>query len=251
MGDLVRDVTGRARNATGCRYSETPRAHIPVWYHSFMRGHAMCLGTALLLAGCGGAEPAQPGPAPEEQRSGAVNPAAVARVRTELPPGYEVGGLADHAAPATFWGLKPNWIAEPGQCGTLADPGAGAPVTGWSASGPGGIVYAVVAGPGAATQVPDGCAAWTLTGGRTTAMVSAVAPPAIADTPTAAMSTVASTVVEGGTETRSHADTVNAYLDSGYVASVTVVTDPGSALPVLGPDVAARLLAQTVTAIGG
>jgi len=78
-----------------------------------------------------------------------------------------------------------------------------------------------------------------------------VPPPAIADTPTVAMSTVATTVVEGGTETRSHADTVSAYLGSGYVASVTVVTDSGSALPVLGPDIAARLLAQTVTAVGG
>ena len=81
--------------------------------------------------------------------------------------------------------------------------------------------------------------------------IAAVEPPAIADTPTVAMSTVATTVVEGGTETRSHADTVNAYLDSGYVASVTVVTYPGSALPALGPDVAARLLAQTVTAVLG
>ncbi|MGA9376551.1 MAG: DUF5642 family protein, partial [Mycobacterium sp.] len=64
-------------------------------------------------------------------------------------------------------------------------------------------------------------------------------------------SAVATTVVEGGTETRSYADTVTAYLDSGFVASVTVVTDPGSDLPVLGPDVAARLLARTVTAVRG
>jgi hypothetical protein len=216
-----------------------------------MRGHAICLGAVLVLTGCGTSQPGAPAPSPLTQGSGAVNPAAVARVRSDLPPGYEVGNLADHAAPASFWGLKPNWTAEPTGCGALADPGAGAPVRGWSASGPGGIVYALVAGPGASVAAPEGCAAWTLAGGRTTAAVTAVDPPAIADTPTAAMSTVASTVVEGGTETRSHADTVNAYLDSGYVASVTVVTDPGSALPMLGPDVAARLLAQTVTAVRG
>lgn len=225
-----------------------------MWYHSVVRGYAICLGAGLVLTGCGGAEPAAPttsSPTSAVAGRGAVNPAAVARVRTELPPGYEVAELADHAAPASFWGLKPNWTAEPAQCGVLADPGAGTPVRGWSASGPGGIVYALVAGPGAAPGASEGCAAWTLAGGRTEAAVTAVEAPAIADTPTVAMSTVATTVVEGGTETRSHADTVSAYLDSGYVASVTVVTDPGSALPVLGPDVAAKLLAHTVTAIRG
>lgn len=223
-----------------------------MWYHSFMRGYAICLGAVLVVTGCAAPEPAAPAPPSVTQSAGAVNPAAVARVRTELPPGYEVGDLADHAAPASFWGLAPHWVAEPAQCGALADPGAGAPVRGWSASGPGGIIYAIVAGPDvAAPGAGDGCAAWTLTGGRTTATVHAVPAPAIADTPTVAMSTVATTVVEGGTETRSHADTVSAYLDSGYVASVTVVTDPGSDLPALGPDVAARLLTQTVTAVRG
>lgn len=222
-----------------------------MWYHSFMRGYAIWLGAVLVIAGCAAPRPATPTQPTVTHHTGAVNPAAVARVRSDLPPGYEVGALAEHAAPAAFWGLKPNWTAQPAQCGVLADPGAGAPVRGWSASGPGGIVYALVAGPGAAATVPDGCEAWTLAGGRTTAAVRAVPPPAIADTPTVAMSTVATTVVEGGTETRSHADTASAYLDSGYVASVTVVTDPGSALPVLGPDIAARLLAQTVTAVGG
>jgi hypothetical protein len=222
-----------------------------MWYHSFMRGYAICLGAVLVVTGCDTSQPATPTSSSATPSAAAVNPAAIARVRSELPPGYEVGNLADHAAPASFWGLKPNWTAEPAQCGALADPGAGAPVRGWSASGPGGIVYALVAGPGAGGGVPDGCAAWTLTGGRTSAVVNAIEAPAIADTPTAAVSTVATTVVEGGTETRSHAETVNAYLDSGYVASVTVVTDPGSALPVLGPDVAARLLAQTVTAVRG
>jgi hypothetical protein len=226
-----------------------------MWYHNGVRGYVNCLGALFLVgaAGCGGSEPEAPVTPPSTPGSGAVNPAAVARVRAELPPGYEVADLPEHAAPASFWGVKPNWTADPVQCGVLADPGAGAPQRGWSASGPGGIVYAFVSGPGAPGMIalPDGCTGWTLSGGRTSAVVTAVEPPAIADTPTVAMSTVATTIVEGGTETRSHADTVTAYLDSGYVASVTVVTDPGSALPVLGPDVAARLLAQTVTVIGG
>lgn len=216
-----------------------------------MRGYSILLCAVLVAAGCGTPQPAPPAPSSVTQSAGVLNPAAVARVRTELPPGYEIGDLAEHAAPASFWGVAPNWDAEPGKCAALADPGAGAPVRGWSASGAGGIIYAIVAGPGLSTPIPEGCAAWTLTGGRTTVAVHAVQPPAIADTPTVAMSTVATTVVEGGTETRSHADTVSAYLDSGYVASVTVVTDPGSALPVLGPDVAAQLLAHTVTAVRG
>lgn len=226
-----------------------------MWYDNGVRGYAVCLGAVLTVAGCGAGRTSAPAESPETSAtvsSGAVNPSAVARVRTELPPGYEVGDLTDHAGPASFWGLQPNWTADPAPCGALADPGAGTPVRGWSASGPGGIVYALVAGPGAASPgASDGCTAWTLAGGRTTAHVNAVEPPVIADTPTVAMSAVATTVVEGGTETRSYADTVTAYLDSGFVASVTVVTDPGSDLPVLGPDVAARLLARTVTAVRG
>ncbi|WP_395310160.1 DUF5642 family protein [Mycobacterium sp. AMU20-3851] len=218
-----------------------------------MRGYVIVLGAVLTVAGCAGEPDAPPVTSGTAVATGSavVDPAAVARVRSELPPGYEVGDLADHAAPASFWGMKPDWTATPAQCGVLADPAPGTPVHGWSASGPGGIVYAMVSGPGTPAALPDGCAAWTLTGGRTTATVTAVAPPQIHDTPTVAMSAVATTVVEGGTETRSHADTVSAYLESGYVASVTVVTDPGSALPALGPEVAARLLTQTVTAIRG
>lgn len=209
----------------------------------------VCLGVALVLAGCGGAgQPPQPAPStPEPSR--AVDPAAVARVRADLPPGYEVADIADRAVPVAFWGFRKGWAAEPSQCGALADPAAGAPTRGWSASGSGGIIHVVVAGPGVTGSVPDGCADWAVTAGRSSAVVTAAEAPAIADTPTVAMATVATTVVEGGTETRSHADTAIAYLDSDYVAFVTVVTDPGSALPALGPDVASRLLVQTVTAI--
>jgi hypothetical protein len=58
------------------------------------------------------------------------------------------------------------------------------------------------------------------------------------------------TVVEGSTETRSHADTFTAYLP-GHVAYVTVVTDPGSAEPGLPADFGATLLSSTVSALRG
>ena len=64
------------------------------------------------------------------------------------------------------------------------------------------------------------------------------------------LSTATTTVVEGGTETRSHADTFIAYLGD-YVAFVTVVTDPGSPDPALGQDFAAELLVKTVSALRG
>ena len=83
--------------------------------------------------------------------SAQVNPARIERVRTELPSGYEVAGLSGRAAPVAFWGLRPDWIADPQRCGALADPVAGGAATrGWSASGAGGIVYAMVAASGAA-----------------------------------------------------------------------------------------------------
>ncbi|MGN7782154.1 DUF5642 family protein [Mycolicibacterium sp. 22603] len=219
-----------------------------------MRGYAMGLGAVLAISGCAAPEhaaPTDPAGGTATRTTVVVNPAAVQRVQADLPPGYEVSPLAGNAAPAGFWGFTAGWAAEPGQCAALADPGAGAPTHGWSASGAGGIIHAVVAGPGTVAAIPQGCAAWTLRGGRTTATVAATAAPDISGMPTAAMSTVATTVVEGGTETRSHADTAIAYPSPGYVVTVTVVTDPGSALPELGPDVAGRLLRSATDEITG
>lgn len=124
-----------------------------------MRGYAILLGAVLTVVGCAGPEPDAP-PADDTPAAAdpvVVDPDAVARVRSALPPGYEVGTLADHAAPAAFWGMKPDWTATPAQCGALADPGPGVPVRGWSASGPGGIIYAMVAGPQAPAGLPAGC----------------------------------------------------------------------------------------------
>lgn len=224
-----------------------------MWYHSGVRRMVFYLAAMSVVTGCGSPAGVAPSSTPATTAGSArpVDPGAVARARSGLPPGYEVGALAEHAAPVSFWGFKPGWTAAPQQCGALVDPGAGTPVRGWSASGPGGIIYAVVAGPGAQTAAPDGCAAWSLTGGHTAADVALVPAPQITGTPTVALTAVATTTVEGGTQTRMHADTVTAYLRDAYVASVTVVTDPGSVQQGLPPDIAPTLLAQVVSAVAG
>ena len=182
-----------------------------------------------------------------------MNPARIERVRTELPSGYEMAALAGRAAPVAFWGLGPDWTADPLRCGALADPVADAATTrGWSASGAGGIVYAMVAGSNA-TLDPSlnvECEQWTVSAGHTSGSVTLVAAPAIDGAATVGLSTATTTVVEGGTETHSHADTFTAYLGD-YVAFITVVTDPGSPNPALGQDFAAKLLAKTVSALRG
>ena len=64
------------------------------------------------------------------------------------------------------------------------------------------------------------------------------------------MATEATTVVEGGTRTRSRAHTVTAYLGD-YLAFVTVVTDPGAPNSALGQEFASALLVKTVSALRG
>lgn len=185
-----------------------------------------------------------------------VDPANIERVRGELPPGYESGDLFGRASPVMFWGLGPGWTADPAHCGVLADPVAEPATTrGWSGSGPGGIVYAVVTGSPPARVAFDqaliaDCARWTVSAGHTSGHVSFVDAPAVDGAETVGMATATTTVVEGGTETHSHADTFTAYLGD-YVAFVTVVTDPGSPNPPLGQDFAAELLTKTVSALRG
>lgn len=213
---------------------------------------ASCL--ALTLCAACGQSPSPPAPPPAESAAPrTVYPANISRARTELPAGYEVGDLAGRSSPAAFWGLGPQWTADPAQCGVLAQPAAPeAPVRGWSASGPGGIVYAAVtdSATGLNPALRGECLAWTVSAGPTAAQVALVDGPPVDGAETVGMITDATTVVEGGTETRSRAETFNAYLD-GYVATVTVVTDPGSAGPALPPDFAATLLVATVAALRG
>ena len=212
---------------------------------------ASCLVLALCAA-CGHPPPAAPQSA-DSAAAPTVNADHISRARTELPAGYEVGDLADRSSPAAFWGLGREWTADSAQCAVLGQPAApDAPVRGWSASGPGGIVYAAVVETTVELDqaVTRECGAWTASAGHTGARVALIDGPVIDDAATVGMTSDATTVVEGGTETHSRAETFSAYL-GGYVVSVTVVTDPGSTGPSLGPDFAATLLVKTVAALRG
>lgn len=181
-----------------------------------------------------------------------VNPARVDRSRSALPDGYEVTAYTGSPTPVALWGLHPPADVDPPQCAALASPAVDpATAKGWSASGAGGIVYAVAAAaPGGPGVLPADCARWTVSSGPTTATVRAVPAPSVEAAQTVGMRTDANTVVEGGTETRSHADTFVAYLGD-HVCVVAVVTDPGSPHPALGPQFAADLLTETVSALRG
>jgi hypothetical protein len=217
-----------------------------------VRLFALLAALAVLVAACGEAPTSAPQTA-TSRSSAQVNPARIDRVRTELPSGYEVAALSGRAAPIAFWGLGPDWTADAQRCGALADPVAGGATTrGWSASGAGGIVYAVVATSAATLDesLIAECGQWTVSAGRTSGSITLVAAPGIDGAATVGLSTTTTTAVEGGTETHSHADTYTAYLGD-YVAFVTVVTDPGSPNPALGQDFAAQLLVKTVSALRG
>jgi Domain of unknown function (DUF5642) len=216
-----------------------------------VRLFALLAAASLCVAACTQSPSSAPSTA-TTSTSASVNPARIERVRTELPAGYEVAAQSGRAAPVAFWGLRHDWAAHPPRCGALADPVADAATRGWSASGAGGIVYAVVAGS-TATLDPsliDECGQWMVSAGHTTGSVAFVAAPAIDGAATVGLSTTTTTVVEGGSETHSHADTFTAYLGD-YVAFVTVVSDPGSPNPPLGQEFAADLLVKTVSALRG
>jgi Domain of unknown function (DUF5642) len=203
-----------------------------------------------VLVACGESPTSAPQTA-ASRSSAQVNPGRIDRVRTELPSGYEVAALSGRAAPIAFWGLGPDWTADPQRCGALADPAPGGATTrGWSASGTGGIVYAVVATSAATLDqsLIAECGQWTVSAGRTSGSITLVAAPPIDGAATVGLSTTATTVVEGGTETHSHADTFIAYLGE-YVAFITVVTDPGSPNQSLGQNFAADLLVKAVGAL--
>ena len=232
-----------------------------------MRVFAACAAAALCAA-CGASDAPRPTPGSPEpsSRPSAINLADVARVRGDLPAGYEIADLVGRASPLAFWGFGPQWVADPPQCGALSDPPVdGATIRGWSGSGQGGIVYVVAAaGSGGQERSDPGnvsdtvvdpavlgeCGTSTLTAGHTSGTVTTVDAPAIAAATTLGLRTETTIVVEGGTETHSHADTFTAYFE-GYTAYVTVVTDPGSSDTVLDTDFAASLLVKTVAALRG
>ncbi|WP_238885023.1 DUF5642 family protein [Mycobacterium sp. IDR2000157661] len=211
----------------------------------------MC-STVLAVAAC--AAPSSPpmDAASSPQPSSQVNPARIDRVREELPSDYETAELSGPVSPAVLWGYGTAWSADPPQCAALADPVGAATAAGWSASGPGGIVHAAVAASRGAVDsaVLAECQQWTIVGGRTAGRVTRVPAPALAQATAVALVTTSTTVVEGGTETRSKSDTVTAYLGE-HVAFVSVVTDPGSPTPQLGSDFASDLIVKTVSALRG
>ncbi|MBU8809139.1 DUF5642 family protein [Mycolicibacterium goodii] len=217
---------------------------------------AMCLAAAPVIAACGEqAPPSVVSATVTSSAGGPVNPARIDRVRYDLPPGYEVSGFDGRVDPLSQWGFGAGWGAEPPVCGEFAvgavDP---ASARGWTGSGSGGIVYAVIATSAATTSAPGpevaDCGEWTVTGGHSTATVTRLDAPVIEGARTTGMAATIVTVVEGGTETQSHADTFAAELD-GYRCTVTVITDPGSPNAALDTGFAAALLVKTVSALRG
>lgn len=207
----------------------------------------------VVLAAVGCAAP--PAPPSTSTTSVSVNPARIDRVRGELPAGYEFGAVAAATSPVAVWGYGEGWTADPPQCAALADPVPDATTTtGWSASGSGGIVYAVVLGSPHPVHLDaallDECGRWTVSGGQGHSSVTFTPAPTVDGAASVALVTDSTTVVEGGTQTLSHARTGTAYLGS-HVAFVAVVTDPGSPNPQLGQEFAAALLEKTVSALRG
>ena len=220
-------------------------------------GLAIALVMTSVVAGCG--QPGSPSATSTTASSATesqVNPVNIGRVRGDLPAGYEVADLSGPASPVAFWGFGPGWVTEPPQCGVLAGPATDDATTkGWSGSGPGGIVHAVVTGSPTSPVAFDPavlaeCGQWTVISGNTTGTVNLIGAPVIEGATTVGMDTVAKTVVEGGTETTSAVYTFSAYLGD-HLAFVTVVTDPGSPNPPLGQEFAADLLVKTVSALRG
>ncbi|TRW82167.1 hypothetical protein FK535_13935 [Mycolicibacterium sp. 018/SC-01/001] len=207
---------------------------------------------AALSAGCGSAAPPIPVTTTSAGHVAVVNPARIERSRAALPDGYEFAAYQGPPAPVALWGMRVLAVTDPPQCAALGAPAADASTTrGWSGSGPGGIAYAMIARkPDGSDPLPSECARWTVTAGPTTATVVATPAPVITDAEVVGMRTDTRTVVEGGTETRLHAETYIASLDD-YVCIVSLVTDPGSVQSPLRPDFAAHLLTETVAALRG
>lgn len=205
------------------------------------------------LGACG-SPPAPSAPSIASPAPRGVNAANITRVRSALPRGYEVTELTGPISAASLWGFGSGWTADPPQCATLADPAPHDPgARGLSASGAGGTVFIVVS---ATADEPPGldllnqCGSWTMTFVHTSAEVIRTEAPSVEGADTVAWGAMTRTVVESGTETNARASTMLAYLDH-HVAYVTLVTDPGSPHPPLGPGFVSDMLATTVAALRG
>jgi hypothetical protein len=203
-------------------------------------------------AGCASPPSASP-PARTSTAAGPVDLGAVTRARDAVPAGFEFGGLSTRVAPVESWGLSTPWSADPPQCAALsAPPLDGATVRGWSASGPGTIVYVVAA---AGATLPDAaavaaCARFVVTANHTSGTVTQVPAPAVRAADTLGLRAEISTAVESGSETRSNAETFMAFLESTVVYA-TVISDPGAVDVAPDPGLAGALLTRAVSAVRG
>lgn len=212
----------------------------------------------VLLSACGQSRaPAPSTTTKATAHNAAIDPANIKRVVRDLPPNYEVTtGIPSGVSPRVIWSLQADARADPPQCGALAAPGNGRDQTaqGFSASGTGGIVNAVVValpGPvGLDRGVVGACGRWTMSDGHTTATVRLVDAPHIDGADTLGMVADTRSSVESGTEIDSRAYTFTVYLGN-YYAFTTLTTDPGSALPALPPQFVADLLVKTVSTLRG
>ncbi|BBY57569.1 DUF5642 family protein [Mycolicibacterium sarraceniae] len=216
----------------------------------------VCL-MALWLAACAAqpnTAPSPSSPSASASASGPINPANIKRIRPALPAGYEIADVIGPLSAAGLWGFGSGWTATPPQCAALADPAPDEPGTrGYSASGPGGTVYVVVAVPG--QGLPDAgvrgdCAHWRMRFAHTSGDIALAEAPRIDGADTIAMTVATRMIVESGTETDSNAVTAQAYVD-GHIAYVTLVTDPGSPHPPLDSHFVSDLLVATVSALRG
>jgi len=214
--------------------------------------HALAWSVVVLLcAACGSTtEPTRPTTAAAAKPA---DPAAIGRMRQHLPKvlqSYEFGALPAPAATTTFWGMSSGATADPPDCATLAAAPADA-ARGWSASGPGGIVYATAAPAVApAPELTGACPTWTLSTERARAAVDRIDTPQITDTRTLGLTAHITTSVENGAQTHSQATTLIAYVDT-LAVSITMVTDPGAVAAPLPPDLPATLLDAAVRSVRG
>src|SRR5689334_12819438 len=162
-----------------------------MWYQRRVRVIAAATAVTLCVAACGSPpepEPAPPSTSAAPSNDGApIDPARIDRARVEVPPGYEVADIVGRTAPLALWGFGQTWEAQPSQCGVLGDPVVDpASMAGWSASGEGGIVYAVVASGAAPLDpvLPIECGQWDLSAGHTSGTVTLQPAPGIDDAET-------------------------------------------------------------------
>ncbi|ODR10696.1 hypothetical protein BHQ15_04680 [Mycolicibacillus koreensis] len=208
---------------------------------------------ALLAGGCTSVAPPPVPSAPSSSRPAGVKPERIKRVTGLLPAGYEYGDAAGKTSPAQIWGLGPDARTDPPVCAALIDPPAEDPDagTGIFGSGPGGILYAVVAAaPALDPALTEQCATFTVTFARTDVDVRVIDAPAVEGARTVGLTSQGRTLVEGGGEIDTHAETYLADVD-GYRVITAAVIDPGSPAPPLPAGFAADLLVAAVAELRG